>query len=67
MLFTKVSNKIHEDMVLLYLTLSNILDNERNKYATHFNGWSVDVPSISYRLHIIVIIIIISLHVGHLG
>ena len=60
MLFTKVSNKIHEDMVLLYLTLCSMFNNERPE-------WVFDISSISSRLHIIVIIIIVSLHVGYLG
>ena len=60
MLFTKVSNKIHEDMVLLYLTLCSMFNNERPE-------WVIDISSISSRLHIIVIIIIVSLHVGYLG
>ena len=39
--FAKVFYTIHEDMVLLYLTLSNIYDNGGAKYLIHLNGWSI--------------------------
>ena len=66
-LFSKVFNLIHKDMGLGYLTLSNIFDNERTKYTTHRNGWSVNVPCMYYRLHILVVILLIHVNVGYLG
>ena len=54
-LLLKVFNIIHEDMVVLYLTLSNIFDNGRPKYSTHINGL-IDALYTCYRLHSIAII-----------
>ena len=57
-LFAKVSNIIHKEMFILYITLSNIFHNRRTKYATHLDGWSI-ISFIYDRLHVIVVIKVI--------
>ena len=62
-LFSKALNIIYEDMIVLFLPLSNLFDNGRTKYTTYLNGWSIYHPF----MHIIVVIIIIRRTVGNLG